>query len=259
MGNKILGTYNYREGGSIYININDNMKYDTSVNTQIHEMNHMHLDNATTLGNVLKMLEMERCCTPSIDQNHILLIEKYQQIIRRNTSVIQEIYANGIELLLLQHLGNENMKEMAYQKKTEDYKHYCDVLKFIVDDKEKEYIEKHRNINLLCFYALAVESCFVECIFERKDEGWDLNKYFQKTRCNPNSRLEYALNSMRENDVNKLFSCISEQNVGEIVEALYAVGILKYSEDVLKELKAIRDYICDSYINEKLANYWIEN
>ena len=96
MGNKILGTYNYREGGSIYININDNMKYDTSVNTQIHEMNHMHLDNATTLGNVLKMLEMERCCTPSIDQNHILLIEKYQQIIRRNTSVIQEIYANGI-------------------------------------------------------------------------------------------------------------------------------------------------------------------
>ena len=59
MGNKILGTYNYREGGSIYININDNMKYDTPVNTQIHEMNHMHLDNATTLGNVLKMLEME--------------------------------------------------------------------------------------------------------------------------------------------------------------------------------------------------------
>lgn len=45
--------------------LNDNMKYDTSVNTQIHEMNHMHLDNATTLGNVLKMLEMERCCTPS--------------------------------------------------------------------------------------------------------------------------------------------------------------------------------------------------
>ena len=133
MGNKILGTYNYREGGSIYININDNMKYDTPVNTQIHEMNHMHLDNATTLGNVLKMLEMERCCTPSIDQTHILLIEKYQQIIKRNTSVIQEIYANGIELLLLQHLGNENMKETAYQQKTDDYKHYCDVLKFIVD------------------------------------------------------------------------------------------------------------------------------
>lgn len=112
MGNKILGTYNYREGGSIYININDNMKYDTSVNTQIHEMNHMHLDNATTLGNVLKMLEMERCCTPSIDQKHSLLIEKYQQTIRENTTVIQEIYANGIELLLLQHLGNKNMKEM---------------------------------------------------------------------------------------------------------------------------------------------------
>lgn len=259
MGNKILGTYNYREGGSIYININDNMKYNTPVNTQIHEMNHMHLDNATTLGNVLKMLEMERCCTPSIDQNHVLLIEKYQQIIRSNTSVIQEIYANGIELLLLQHLGNENIKETAYQQKTDDYKHYCDVLKFIVDDKKKEYIEKHRNINLLCFYALAVENCFVEFIFEIKDEGWDLNKYFQKTRCNPNSRLEYALNSMRENDVNELLACISEQNVGEIVEALYTVGILKYSENVLKELKAIGDYIGDGYINEEQANYWMEN
>lgn len=258
MGNKILGTYNYREGGSIYININDNMKYDTSVNTQIHEMNHMHLDNATTLGNVLKMLEMERCCTPSIDQKHILLIEKYQQIIRENTTVIQEIYANGIELLLLQHLGNENMKETAYQRKPDDYKHYCDVLKFIVDDKGKEYIEKHRNINLLCFYALAVEKCFVESIFEEKDEGWDVKKYFQKARCNPNSRLEYALNSMRENDENKLLSCIREQNVEEIVEALYTVGILKYSEDAIKELKAIREFIGDGYINDEQANYWLE-
>lgn len=253
MGIKTLGTYNYRERGSIYININNNMKYDTSVNTQIHEMNHMHLDNATTLGNVLKMLEMERCCTPTEDRAHILLLEKYQQIIRYNTTVVQEIYANVIELLLIQHLGDENMKEITYQQKTDDYKHYCDVLKFIVDDKEKSYIEKHRIINLLCFYALAVEKCFVESILEIKDGEWDLNKYFFEKFCNPNNRLEYALKSMRENDVNRLFSCINEQNVDEIFEALYAVGILKYSEDVLNELKNLRSSIDNGYLNEDQA------
>ena len=130
---------------------------------------------------------------------------------------------------------------------------------YLVDDKGKEYIEKHRNINLLCFYALAVEKCFVESIFEEKDEGWDVNKYFQKTLCNPNSRLEYALNSMSENDENKLLSCIREQNVEEIIEALYTVGILKYFEDVIKKLKEIRELIGDSYINDEQANGWLEN
>ena len=48
MGNRILGKYSYQEGGSIYISINENMKYNTAVNTQIHEMSHMHLDNVTT-------------------------------------------------------------------------------------------------------------------------------------------------------------------------------------------------------------------
>lgn len=258
MGIKTLGTYNYQERGSIYININNNMKYDTSVNTQIHEMNHMHLDNATTLGNVLKMLEMERCCTPTEDRAHILLLEKYQKIIRYNTTVVQEIYANVIELLLIQHLGDENMKEVAYQQKTDDYKRYCDVLKFVVDDKEKTYIEKHRMINLLCFYALAVEKCFVESILETKDGEWDLNKYFLEKLCHPNNRLEYALNSMRENDANKLFSCINEQNIDEIVETLYTVGILKYSKDVIKELKKIRSSIGNDNLNEEQADLLLE-
>ena len=174
MGNRILGKYSYQEGGSIYISINENMKYKTEVNTQIHEMNHMHLDNVTTLGNILKILEIERCCTPTIDVTHSSLIEKYQQIIKRKTADIQEIYANGIELLLLQHLGNDIVKKEAYQLKTEKYKQYCDKLLFVVENSELEYAEKHRIINLLCFYAMAVEDGFVELITGEINECWKL-------------------------------------------------------------------------------------
>ena len=35
MGNRILGKYSYQEGGSIYISINENMKYNTYTSTSV--------------------------------------------------------------------------------------------------------------------------------------------------------------------------------------------------------------------------------
>ena len=259
MGNRILGKYSYQEGGSIYISINENMKYKTEVNTQIHEMNHMHLDNVTTLGNILKILEIERCCTPTIDVTHSSLIEKYQQIIKRKTADIQEIYANGIELLLLQHLGNDIVKKEAYQLNTEKYKQYCDKLLFVVENSELEYAEKHRIINLLCFYAMAVEDGFVELITGEINECWKLENYFNTNMGNPNSRLDYGIECLKQNDLEKLVFCITNQNIIKVIEGLFDDKILRYSEGIAEIYKVLDIKIRNNDISEEVINYWIEN
>lgn len=259
MGNRILGKYSYQEGGSIYISINENMKYNTAVNTQIHEMSHMHLDNVTTLGNILKVLEIERCCTPTIDVTHSSLIEKYQQIIKSKTTDIQEIYANGIELLLLKHLGDDIAKNEAYQLKTEKYKKYCDKLLFIVENSELKYAEKHRIINLLCFYSMAIEDDFVELITGEIKDCWKLENYFNTNVGNPNSRLDYGIECLKQKGLEKLVSCITNQNIMKVIEGLVDDKILRYSENIEEIYKALDKKIRNNDISEEVMNYWIEN
>jgi len=82
LGEIVLGEYTYKEGGSIRLYMGANMEYESSINTQIHEMNHMHLDNVTTLGNVLEILEMERVCTPEADKSHINIMKILYSILR---------------------------------------------------------------------------------------------------------------------------------------------------------------------------------
>ncbi|MDU7439198.1 MAG: hypothetical protein E7L05_01160 [Clostridium sp.] len=121
LGEIVLGEYTYKEGGSIRLYMGANMEYESSINTQIHEMNHMHLDNVTTLGNVLEILEMERVCTPEADKSHINKIKKYEDIIRNRTASVQEIYANCIELLLIDKLGGAEESKRCYDYKTKEY------------------------------------------------------------------------------------------------------------------------------------------
>lgn len=49
---------------------------------------------------------------------------------------------------------------------------------FIVENSELKYAEKHRIINLLCFYAMAIEDDFVELITGEIKDCWKLENYF---------------------------------------------------------------------------------
>jgi len=234
LGEIVLGEYTYKEGGSIRLYMGANMEYESSINTQIHEMNHMHLDNVTTLGNVLEILEMERVCTPEADKSHINKIKKYEDIIRNRTASVQEIYANCIELLLIDKLGGAEESKRCYDSKTKEYKNYCDCLKCILNDKKITNHEKHQIINAICFYAMGIDISIDSLI---KIIENDELVHFLNDINNPDNRLKKALEKYNNGEIEQIIDVVKNQDLYDLIIKLIKSNEIKYIDDFSEEIQ----------------------
>lgn len=250
----ILGDYNYQEGGSIRLNMGHNMQYDFASSTQIHEMNHAHLDNVTTLGTLLKLLNMERICTPESDTRHSSRIHKYENIIRNRTSDVQEVYSNCIEILLIKKLGGEDAARRIYDSKPEHYQNYCNCLDDIMADKVMSDDEKHRVINALCFYAMGIDIAVDEFIKIIKN---DELVYFLDNLNNPNERLKKGIEMYKEGNLNQIVNAVSNQYQFDLIIKLIESKQLKYINDLGSDVQQLINNFNEGNLDPKVVDYWI--
>ena len=113
-----LGTYDFREGGSIYIPVGINMQCNTENSTQVHEMYHLFLNSSTCYGVILSLLDMERINELEDSSRHARL-EQCMMILSARMQDIQEIYANTMELLWIQEYEGPDAMKQAYENKPE--------------------------------------------------------------------------------------------------------------------------------------------
>lgn len=253
----VLGQYDYRENGSIYLPMGVNMQYDTSVNTQIHEMNHIHLDNMTTLGSLLKIFEIEKFNTPTDDKLHISAVTKYESIIRSRTNEVQEIYANCIELLLIGKLAGKEAAIKVYGQKNKQYKGYCDCMKFIIEDEKLEYLDKHHIINLLCFYSMNIDISADEFLRYFCNMN-DLIQFLDGDN-NPKRRLLYAIEQYEKKNEKRILELVRQQDTISVILKLSESSLIKYSKEYVNELKILKNQINENNISNDMINYWTDS
>lgn len=140
-----LGTYDFREGGSIYIPIGINMQCNTENSTQVREMYHLFLNSSTCYGVILSLLDMERINELEDSSRHARL-EQCTMILSARMQDIQEIYANTMELLWIQEYEGPDAMKQAYENKPEIYKVFCGYFAHMIADQSKSYLEKRQMI-----------------------------------------------------------------------------------------------------------------
>ncbi|HWO98312.1 MAG TPA: hypothetical protein VNM45_18660 [Bacillus sp. (in: firmicutes)] len=221
---KILGRYRFQEGGSIKLFIGPNMEYGTELNTQVHEMYHMHLTNITSFGVALGILDMERGFAEKIDAQQSSRIQKMIDLMSELMQDIQEIYANNMELLWLRDHAGPEAEQKCYDCKPQNYKNYCDALKIITENKETSILEKQQQVNLVCMYAMNIDLSSEEFLYAlRMDE---LVRYFSGEQ-NPSQRLEKGLKLFQSGELEPLFNSF-RVDIDRFVERIRMDGVLRY-------------------------------
>lgn len=235
-----LGHYNYRWGGSIYIPMGVNMEYSTTAGTIVHEGNHMHLDHATTLGILLEAFEIETFYVPANKRNYMDKLIKLKSIIRSRMAEVQEIYANAVELLLLEELGGMEEARRCYNNKTSEYKAYCDKWDGILDQTELSTEERRKIINTICFYACGTDRTvdeFVDILCKGQ-----LSSVLDGDDA-PIKRFTFALTCYHKDQEKILVDSICRQKPEEILIMLHERKFLEYANEYYLELKNLKHNI----------------
>ncbi len=96
-GSVILGTYCFKEGGSIYLPMGDNLKFQSGQVSEAHEIYHAQLQGISVAGILMNILDLEQAAADSLDQRHAEHVQKINLILEQRTRKIHEIYANSME------------------------------------------------------------------------------------------------------------------------------------------------------------------
>lgn len=221
----VLGQYQYEKGGTIQLFIGPNMKFGTEHSTQIHEMYHMHLTNTSILGSIINLFELERTLAEDLDTKQTHLIKKFIDIISQRTIEVQEVYANTMELLWIREKINLEAERNTYNHKTKKYKEYCDTLTFITDNQTLSILEKQQHVNLVCMYAMNVDSLLIKFLESLcKDQ---LSQYFNNKN-HPFERLKDAIKLYKNGEINLLSNGCSSNDLDNFIEAASSRRIFKY-------------------------------
>lgn len=228
----ILGTYSIKNGGEIHLEMGRNMEHGAGFSTQIHEMQHMNLDNMTVLGGVLKLLELERINSYN-DKLHNKYILQLEMDIWEETVEIQESYANTKEILTVLELCGEQEAQRCYETKSDDYKKYISYLEFILKDKNVSYIDKHYAINAICYYALGVDCTNGELI-----EYIKYGKISEYLKINsPLSKFKLAIKIYKEGKIEELVKNYEKQDLINLVYEILNDDFIKYINDIKKDMQ----------------------
>jgi len=244
---KILGQYDFREGGSIGIPMGPNMEMETETSTQIHEMYHMHLVNLTNLGFVLQILEMERALAEGEDDAQKKRMEKYTEIISRRMLRVQEIYANNMEVLWVSEIGGIESSKKCYDNKPHVYKEYCNFMHTITRNKNLSLNEKQKWVNTLCMYAMNIHISSEQFITALESDK-KLIQYFNSEN-HPEQRLKKGM-EFYECGLDIGLKDSFELDINGFLDKIKKREIIKYIYAFLPEL----DKIYENLMNDILVN-----
>lgn len=228
----ILGSFFPQEGGSIYLSMLHNMQHRTEMATHVHELSHMFLENATTIGFVHSLLQMEKYVADDKDPTHSRKMAGIASFLTSFTTDIHEIYANNIELLwIAENLGTDIFAQVFSQKPA-TYQDFYNQLSDINADPSLTFEQKVAQVNEICFYALNIEigsQAFLDVL----PDGRKLREYLKQPLNDPKQRLRYAVNC-----------CLSKQTLSS--GALFEQAEL-FLEKVLSAPCPVFIYSCDYF------------
>ena len=156
-GSVILGTYCFKEGGSIYLPMGDNLKFQSGQVSEAHEIYHAQLQGISVAGILMNILDLEQAAADSLDQRHAEHVQKINLILEQRTRKIHEIYANSMELASLYQYGGFRAVQKGYNSKTKEYREFSSYFYELVQDTHMDHTEKCRQITLLCKDALHMD------------------------------------------------------------------------------------------------------
>ena len=238
---KVLGRYSFIEGGSIILKMGANMELGTEVGTHIHEVNHMHLTNMSSIGQILLILELERILAKEVnDDTQSKRMKKYTEVINNKTIDVHEIYANNMELLLISEIGKGEFTNNLYEMKPDKYKTYIDFMNIISKDSSLTFDEKRCLIHKLCVYAMSppvLSEDFINSLKSYKS----LMHYFNGEN-HPKKRLKKALEFYTSGQDIKNESAIQLYD-GNFLDILKNNNVTKYINDVWNKYRDTYDYL----------------
>ena len=186
-----LGSYTNSRGGRIYLNTALNAEVDTMFGTVQHEMAHAWLMGTTMLGALEKSVYMEMLLSEDEDKAYSKDRKACVSLLAEYTRIVQEIYANNMELLTIEkQLGREEMLQ-ALKQRPEEYQNYFMEI-WPVHQSGLSILEKQRYVHAMCCYAMnpTLENNTLR-------NAYALAKFLQG-KGNPLKRLRCAISNYQE-------------------------------------------------------------
>lgn len=227
-----LGHFDYREGGKIKLSINNNMRTDMGAFTEVHEINHMHLAYMTDLGFLLNALELERYLSSDENSEYSKIILKYIDVINNSMLYVQEVYANSIELLMAEKIVGFEFSRKLYDSKTDQYRHYCDVLNDVLNKPTNTYMDKRLMINCICYFAFHLDFESEEFLVALKSP-MKLKHYLNGDN-SPTKRMFKAIEILKNNQDIEI-KPNGAQDIKSLVEKMSNMNLIKYSLNLLNK------------------------
>lgn len=228
----ILGEYSFQNGGSIYLPMGVNLKYQTGAITEIHEIFHSHLQLASVAGILMSLIDIERECAETSDQEWAARMGKANRILGHRTRMVQEIYANSMELAFLYHHSGAGAMWEQYETKPEGYKQLCGWFLPCIEDSQVDYGTVSSVITGLCVQALFMEIDVSEWqgIFENEGnltEFLDRHGYFEQ-------RFYHLYQEWKTRNIT-VSGSTEQLEPEQLFKKLRLTGLFKYCLDLAEE------------------------
>ena len=224
--------------------------------TFIHEIQHVHLNYFTVIGEVTEILQKEKLCTPTTDRAHYQKIQKVIGILEHAVSELQEMYANSQELLWIEEYQGAEEADRVYHRKSALYQRYS--RQFLeITDKCGAPEEKRTIIHEICVKA-ASPSMSADAFMELLMEPERLEEYFAKEG-NVNWRLERLMEKYRNQTAEQMSKQTTEPeehqiHLQELISLLIRKGICVYSAELLLFSRNLSDSLSEKSLKNLAEN-----
>lgn len=224
--------------------------------TFIHEIQHVHLNYFTLIGEVTEILQKEKLCTPTTDRAHDQKIQKVIEILEHSVSELQEIYANSQELLWIEEYQGAEEADRVYHRKSALYQRYSRQF-LAITEKCGSPEEKRTIIHEICVKA-ASPSMSADAFMELLMEPERLEEYFAKEG-NVNWRLERLMEKYRNQTAEQRSKRTTEPeetqiHLQELIPLLIRKGICVYSAELLLFSRNLSESLSEKNLKDLTEN-----
>lgn len=228
---EILGYFNYKGNGKIYVKMGSNMRFGSEAVTYIHELYHDRLSSMSSLGRFLNFIGM---AWKNSDKENKYVLNRYGDILVKHTRKVQEVYASTMTWLWLNQKGNEEYKKIYIDIEKPEYKSFRKTLEKITSNEKLCLEERKGIVDKICQNALNIdldEKEFWNCIS-------DIDEFdaYMETVVNPERRMNYIYNKVITEG-----SQIEEYTNEDEISFLEKLCSLKYFENMRSYIEMLRE------------------
>lgn len=228
----ISGAYSNDMGGRIYLNPAENLERQTMAGTYFHESGHAWLDGSTVLGVLRNVLQMEAIAAEELDGKHSDRYRLCARMLTSRTEFVQEVFANNLELLMLEQQSGEEEMLRALRDRPGEYQGYYMEL-WPVNHSGQPVGRRIEQVIALCTYAMNVP------LPPRAEVEPEALAAWLKGDADPTRRLKRAVRVYQEQGV------LPEQRLDEKALWRFAEEAVVYIKPYLQEGAAYFDRVTE--------------